>query len=339
MVRTATRRPRVILGLFLALGLILAFLAIRQFSLGDWGPEGEFSDVVTFSLSIIFEAGAFVFLGIFISILVQVFIPAHWLHRLVPHKPWARRAVISLLGFLFPVCECGNVPMSRAFMLRGFTPAESMTFLVAAPILNPIVIITTQQVFGWDSEILIGRLVFGFLMANLVGWVLSLHPRQEELLTNKFAETCRVPSHGDSFADETGVEAKFAQSVRVFLEETSVMFPALILGSFLAGLIQVLVPRDVLLDIGSNPVLSVFSMMLLAFVISICSSVDAFFALAFVSTFMPGAILAFLVLGPVLDLKLIAMIRTTYSTKAVVIMGSIVILVSAIAGMAVNLIA
>ena len=84
-------------------------------------------------------------LGIALSILVQVWIPEHWLLRILPRNPWGRRAVISLFGMFLPVCECGNVPLARGLVRRGFTIPESMTFLVAAPILNPVTIITKRS--------------------------------------------------------------------------------------------------------------------------------------------------------------------------------------------------
>lgn len=101
---------------------------------------------------------------------------------------------MSLLGVLLPVCECGNVPLARGLLIRGLTVPETMTFLLAAPILNPVTIITTYQAFGWDHGILVGRIVGGFVIANLVGWLFSRHPRPGELLTPRFEASCRA--HG-----------------------------------------------------------------------------------------------------------------------------------------------
>ena len=94
----------------------------------------------------------------------------------MPRRAWARRAVLSLLGMLVPVCECGNVPFARGLLMRGFTVPETLTFLIAAPIVNPIVIITTHQAFGFSDGILIARLIGGYAIANLIGWLYSRHP-------------------------------------------------------------------------------------------------------------------------------------------------------------------
>src|SRR5690606_19826730 len=106
--------------------------------------------------------------------------------------PWLRRMLLSLLGIFLPVCECGNVPLARGLISRGLSPAESITFLLAAPILNPVTIITTYQAFGWDHGILVARILGGFVIANLVGWVFSRHPNPQTVLTPSFAASCEA---------------------------------------------------------------------------------------------------------------------------------------------------
>ena len=123
----------------------------------------------------------------------------------------------------------------------------------------------------------------------------------------------------------------------MFRSETSAMLPALFVGSAVAGIIQVGISRDLLITLGQNPVLSVFALMALAFVIAICSNVDAFFILAFGSTFMPGAIVAFLVFGPIIDVKMLALMRTTYSARALALLTLVVALGAATIGLAINL--
>src|SRR5690606_5300768 len=107
---------------------------------------------------------------------------------------------------LLPVCECGNVPLARGLIMRGLSPAESMTFLLAAPILNPVTIITTYQAFGWDDGILVSRIVGGFVIANLIGWLFSRHPAQSDLLTPRFQAAC---AHNH---DHPSTASRFTQS-------------------------------------------------------------------------------------------------------------------------------
>jgi len=311
-------------------GVVLLFV-IRGFSAGlDVALPNQAQDLLTLAISVIVESLPFVILGILLSILVQVWIPDAWLVKYLPRNPVLRRAAISFLGVVLPVCECGNVPLARGLMVKGCTVSESMTFLLAAPILNPITIITTHQAFGWDSGILVARLVGGFLIANIVGWLYSLHRDQDSLLTPRFAAECRVPE-----SHEHG-ETRMQQSLALFVREASVMMPALFIGALVAGAIQVLVPRAVLVSLGSNPLWSVLAMMVLAFVIAVCSNVDAFFILPFANTFTPGSIATFLVFGPIIDVKMLALLRTTFRTPVLIQLTVIVGLLSALTGLVVN---
>jgi uncharacterized membrane protein YraQ (UPF0718 family) len=321
-------------GLGVGVAALLALVSVRLFApveLGD-GLSDRVQDFVTLSVSVVIESLPFVFLGILLSIAVQLFLPEDFLVRRMPRSPALRRVVVSLLGVLLPVCECGNVPLARGLIRRGLSVGESMTFLLAAPILNPVTIITTYQAFGWDDGILAARIAGGFVIANLVGWVFSRHPQPMSLLTPAFQASCAHDARADA-------ASKPRTAARMFLEETGAMLPALFVGSAIAGLIQVAVSRDVLVTLGQNPVLSVFALMLLAFVISICSNVDAFFVLSFGSTFMPGAIVAFLVFGPMIDVKMLALLRTTFTARTLVQLTAIVALASAAIGLGVNLVA
>lgn len=266
-----------------------------------------------------------------LSIAVQVWVPPGVIERWMPRRAWARRAVLSLLGMVVPVCECGNVPFARGLLMRGFSVSETMTFLIAAPIVNPIVIITTHQAFGFDDGILIVRLVGGYLIANLIGWLYSRHPDPDAVLTDRFRATCELAAHDTS--------GRAQRSLAQFVVELRAVMPALIIGSAMAGAIQVLVPREALLAIGSNPALSIAAMIALAMVVSICSNVDSFFALSFASTFTPGSIVAFLLVGPIVDVKMLALLRTTFTTRTLAVITVVVVLAAFAIGTGVNLVA
>jgi len=288
-------------------------------------------DGLTLAVSVLIESLPFVALGVVLSIVVQVWVPPGMIERWMPRRAWARRAVLSLLGMFIPVCECGNVPFARGLLMRGFTVPDTLTFLIAAPIVNPIVIITTHQAFGFDDGILIARLLGGYAIANLIGWLYSRHPDPDGLLTDRFRETCELVVH------EPGGRGR--RSLAQFVIELRAVMPALVIGSALAGAVQVLIPREALLAIGSNPALSIIAMISLALVVSICSNVDAFFALSFASTFTPGSIVAFLLVGPLVDIKMLALMRTTFTTRTLAGIVIVVILSAFAIGTAVNLLA
>jgi uncharacterized membrane protein YraQ (UPF0718 family) len=327
----APRRPLLIRA-GLILGISAALLVLRLISYPewtDWLPDAG-RDFVTLSASVFIESLPFVFLGIGVSVLVQVWIPDRVWQRYLPRNPFLRRMALSVLGVFFPVCECGNVPLARGLMMRGLGVGDALTFLLAAPILNPVTIITTYQAFGWQDGILIARIAGAFVIANLLGWLFSRHPDPTSLLTAGFEARCHA---------EPGVaQPRATRSARLFTEETTTMLPALVAGSVIAGAIQVGVPRDLLVELGSNPVLSVLVLMALAFVVSVCSNVDAFFILSFSATFMPGGIVAFLVFGAMIDIKMLALLRTTFTSRALALISVLVALCALVLGMGLNLV-
>lgn len=328
-----SRQARTLVALSIGAGVVAALFLIDAFApaLFPAPLPTRAQDGLTLAISVLIESLPFVILGVVLSIVVQVWVPPGVIERWMPRRAWARRAVLSLLGMIVPVCECGNVPFARGLLMRGFSVPETMTFLIAAPIVNPIVIITTHQAFGFSDGILIARLVGGYLIANLIGWLYSRHPSPDALLTDRFRDTCDLVVH------EPG--GKGRRSLAQFVIELRAVMPALVIGSALAGAVQVLIPRETLVAIGSNPALSIVAMIALAMVVSICSNVDSFFALSFASTFTPGAIVAFLLVGPLVDVKMLALMRTTFTTRTLAGIVVVVILSSFVIGTVVNLLA
>ncbi len=310
--------------------LVAALIVVALLAPGPALPTRA-QDGLTLAISVLIESLPFVVLGVILSIVVQVWVPPGVIERWMPRNAWGRRAVLSLLGMLIPVCECGNVPFARGLLMRGFSVPETLTFLIAAPIVNPIVIITTHQAFGFDDGILIARLLGGYAIANLIGWLYSRHPDPDGLVTDRFRATCEIV--------ETEGGGRGRRSLAQFVVELRAVMPALVIGSAVAGAVQVLVPRDALLAIGSNPALSIVAMIALAMIVSICSNVDSFFALSFASTFTPGSIVAFLLVGPLVDVKMLALLRTTFRSRALAGIVAVVILAAVAIGGAVNLLA
>jgi uncharacterized membrane protein YraQ (UPF0718 family) len=311
--------------------VLLAAVAVRLVTIGLGSPlPSALSDGITLAASVVIESLPFVFLGVIISIAVQLWVPTRMMEAVVPRRGIPRRAVLSLLGVVLPVCECGNVPLARGLMMRGFSVADSVTFLLAAPLLNPITIVTTYQAFGWNDGILVSRIVGGFVIANLVGLLVDLHPDPTRLLTPTWAAACAAPGDEDA-------RPSLGRVGSLFREEVSAMLPALFFGAAIAGIIQVAVSRETLIGVGGHPVYGVLAMITLAFVIAICSNVDAFFALSLASTFSPGALVAFLVFGPMIDVKILAMLSTTFRVRALTAITLFVALATAVLGLGVNL--
>ncbi len=325
-------------GLAAALLLWLKFAAADVFSLTL--PAG-LQDFVTLALSIVVEALPFVILGALVSVVIRLFAPTDRIIRRLPRRPLFRRLSISLLGTFMPVCECGNVPVARGLVIRGLSVAESTTFLLAAPIINPVTILATASAFSLDPWIVVYRVAGALLIANLVGGLIALYKDQTDLVSKGFyntmceAEASNDHHHGHHHAPAGGA-SRWQEGITVFRDEVSLMLKVLCLGAVIAGLTQVFVPRDVLTSLGGDPFLSILAMITLAFIVSICANVDAFFALAYSNTFTAGSIVAFLVFGPMVDIKMLAMMRTTYKVRLLAVITLVVALSSILIGLAVN---
>lgn len=264
------------------------------------------TDVITVFISILVEATPFLILGTIIAIIVQRYNIFDWLIARLPSNKFIRRLSVSLFGVALPVCECGNVPLARSLMRKGLTTAEATTFLLAAPILNPITFITTKEAFRGVPWMLPARMLGGLMVALIVGHFIGRY-KQNKILRKDFIATCKPK--------KTHKHAKVNFSLQ-FAEEFWAMFKLLALGSAIASVTQFILNQNILSNVTSNYIIGVFIMLLLGFVISICSNVDAFFALGYAGTFRYGALLTFLIAGPMVDIKTLAMLKNTYTKKA-----------------------
>lgn len=320
-----------IFKLFFGFAMLGFFYSVRSDALRVVLPN-KLQDTITFSLSIIYEALPFVILGILLSALVQNFLSQKTLLDKLPKNPFTRRLVLSFSGVFLPVCECGNVPLARGLMLRGLAPSDVMTFLFAAPIINPVTIITTVSAFSGFSVVL-PRILFALLIANVVGYVFSSKKDQPKLVTKTFLHNCKIEatSHNKSSTKTT-----IKNIASIMRSELVTLLPALILGSLVAGVVQTFIPRDWLLTLSENPIWSILVMMLLAFIVSICASVDAFFALSLSGIFSSGAILSFLVFGPMIDIKMLSLMRTTFTKETLIKIVLLIATLSLLAGLVVD---
>lgn len=328
----AIHRRRKFQPSFVGVGLLIFILLSRLASsqLPVLTMPNKLQDFITLSASVIVEATPFVLLGILFSIFVQTWLPENFLIKILPRKKLLRRGVLSFFGIFMPVCECGNLPLARGMMIRGLSLGDTLTFLIAAPILNPVTIITTHVAFGGDMTILASRLIGGFLIANILGWLYGSYKKTDHLITKDFSNQCRIDHK------KAGKQGKLEKSLAIFKKEANIIMPALLMGGFIAGAVQVATPREALLGLGGHVILSVLAMIVLAFVVSICASVDAFFALAFSSSFTTGSLVSFLVFGPIIDIKMLNLMKTTFTKQVLVNITVVTFLVSLTLGLAVN---
>jgi hypothetical protein len=269
-------------------------------------------DSVIIFQGILIEALPFLLLGVLASAVLGSFVPERWLLWFMPRNVILGSLAGISLGFVFPVCECGNIPLARRLILKGVRPHVAVAFLLAAPVFNPIVIAATLAAFQHQPVILYLRLAFTLIVALVVGFLFSLG-KPEDILRQRIIG-------GIAPVTETlgSMSARWRNFSATIVRELFEMGGALVLGGLAAAFIQVLVPRSILTSVGSGPVSSIVAMLGLAGTVSICSNVDAFFALGYSTTFTTGSILAFLVFGPMIDIKSLFMLNTIFRVRGIV---------------------
>ena len=326
--------------------------------------QQQLNDAFTLFLSLLVEAMPFLLLGVLLSGLLLLFIDERQLIAKLPKNPLLGAFVGSMVGFLFPVCECGNVPVARRLLIQGVPAPVAIGFLLAAPTINPIVIWATWTAFRDQPEIVVLRVVFSLVIATILGWVFSAQANLRPLLQPAIAVRLNALSEPEPKLvqqqvqtpellragtywlaqpgqplrmDATVLQATLAATPSTKLlsdrlqllldntvQELRELGAVLVLGSAIAAVVQVLVPREVILSLGAGSITSIVAMMLLAGLVSICSTVDSFFALSFASTFTSGSLLAFLVFGPMVDIKSIGLMLSIFKPRALIYLFTLV---------------
>lgn len=302
----------------------------------------------TIFMSLMVEAFPFLLLGVLLSSVLLVFVDERQLIARLPRNSFFGALAGSCIGFLFPVCECGNVPVARRLLSQGVPSSVAVGFLLAAPTINPVVIWSTWIAFRDQPEVVGFRILGSLAIATIVGWVFSIEDRPQAMLQPRLLQEIQfrqastpdpekpallqsgsfilggsgqAVSLGASLGElgmrrpkSFGLWKSFLENVLQELQDLGTM---LVFGSAIAALIQVFIPREVVLNLGQGVLSSVLAMMLLAAIVSICSTVDAFFALSFASTFTTGSLLAFLIFGPMIDLKAMGLMLSIFRPRII----------------------
>ena len=331
------QKPRYDISRLLLQLILFGVVARISYSImppSTWPWLGEkLSTFATVFLGIFIEALPFLLMGTLASGLVEVFVSDDWLARLVPRRALPAALTGAFLGLIFPICECGTVPLTRRLFRKGLPLSAGVTFLLAAPVLNPIVIFSTATAFGW-GRMLFWRLGLSLLIAVSVGLAFSVEKDADNIMrSSKFA--VELPVIDIPPADQSFIQ-KLRRAMIVSADDFFDMGRYLVLGASIAALLQTFIPQTILLAVGKGPTLSVLVMMGLAVLLSICSTVDAFIALGFVGTFSFGSVLSFLVFGPMVDIKSILMFLQVFRRKPVLYLVLLPFLMSLLAGLAFN---
>ncbi|WP_243362002.1 permease [Fundidesulfovibrio terrae] len=270
-------------------------------------------------VAILLEASPFLLLGALASGLFEVFVPRETLERMMPRSPLAGVLAGVVLGMVMPCCECGIVPLIRRLLRKGVPPATAMTFMLAGPVINPVVLASTYVAFQGDASVVGLRCALVGLIAAVIGYSFR-NARPEDLLLTKAAPVRSACGCGEDEplfgslsdavppdeAEQPSLGSRLDHALRHAQADFLDMFKILVIGAVIAAAFKTLAPSGLVALLEKDLLLSVTGMMALAVILSLCSQADAFVAASFTG-FPFAARLAFLALGPILDFKLVLM--------------------------------
>ncbi|MBV7363563.1 permease [Actinomycetaceae bacterium TAE3-ERU4] len=263
--------------------------------------KGYFQAWQAILVSIVLQALPFLILGALLSALISAFLPQSVFERLRPKKKFMEIPVAAVGGMALPACECASVPIAGSLMRRGVTPAAALTFLLAAPAINPVVLVATAVAFSSNPKMVWARFLASLLAALIVGWVWLSWGKSN----NPKIERIRLNLSANKPAD------KFRET---FIHDFLQAGGFLVFGAMIAAFLKVSLSQSFFQYLETYPFLTVGLMAVLAIIMSLCSEADAFVAASF-TTLSPTAQLVFLVVGPMVDIKLFAMQSGAFGTR------------------------
>ncbi|MBO0869632.1 MAG: permease [Micromonosporaceae bacterium] len=256
---------------------------------------------MTVFVAVVTQALPFLVLGVLLSAAIAVFVPSGFFARALPKRPAMAVPVAGMAGAVLPGCECASVPVAGALVRRGVTPAAALAFLLSAPAINPVVLTATAVAFPRNPRMVLARFVASLLVACVMGWFWQRLGRGDWLRPRAAAP--EAPGRGRA--------AVLVATVRHDVLQAGGF---LVVGAVAAATLQTLVPAGWLHRVAGVPVLSVLALAILAVLLSICSEADAFVASS-LTQFSLTARLVFLVVGPMIDLKLFALQVGTFGRR------------------------
>jgi uncharacterized membrane protein YraQ (UPF0718 family) len=286
-------------------------------------------------LSIILEALPFLLVGVLVSALLQAFVSDKLIQKLTPRNPFAGVLFGSLLGIVLPLCECGMIPIVRRLIRKGLPAYIGIIYIVAGPIINPIVFGATFAAFRTNKELAYSRFYLAFLVSVALGLILYKFMKRNPLKSGPETQGDHghvhlEHEHGQTGHEQGGVMKRLSDIPAHSAEEFFDMGKYLILGSFITALLQTFVARSSFAAVADHELLSHLFMMGFAYALSLCSTSDAFVAASFSNMFPPAALLSFLVFGPMLDLKstlmMLAVFRKRFVLKFSILIALLVLI-------------
>ena len=320
--------------LFYCTLLIFIFIYLITMTTLDNNVYSEFSDkfkkFYNVFISILIQGFPFILIGSFVSAIIQICISRDRFMKIFPKNIFLSCIVAAFAGLLFPICDCGTIPVVRGLIKKKVPIAAGVTFMLAAPIVNPIAIISTIYAFQGMKSVVIYRVIAGIIIAISVGLIMQFCTRKDEDILNSSEEIgeCECGFCNDNYEENT---SKLKKVRAVFVHAGDEFFNIgkfMIIGTFLSSIFQTTVSLNNSMYIPNDDRSSLLIMIGLAFLLSVCSTSDAFIAKGFLKQFSINSVMGFLVVGPMLDVKNTIMLFGSFKKKFVLKLIFIILLVS-----------
>jgi uncharacterized membrane protein YraQ (UPF0718 family)/Ni2+-binding GTPase involved in maturation of urease and hydrogenase len=320
---------------FLYLGILMFILYyLSKLSMLDINIYNEYLDkfkkFYNVFISILIQGFPFILIGSFVSAIIQICISRDRFIKLFPKNIFLSCIVAALAGVLFPICDCGTIPVVRGLIKKKVPIAAGVTFMLAAPIVNPIAIISTIYAFQGMRSVAIYRIIAGIIIAISVGLIMQFCTKKDEDILNisEGIGECECGFCNDNYEGDT---SKLNKIRAVFVHAGDEFFNVgkfMIIGTFLSSILQTTVSLNNIMYIQNDDRISLLIMIGLAFLLSVCSTSDAFIAKGFLKQFSINSVMGFLVVGPMLDVKNTIMLFGSFKKKFVLKLIFIILSVS-----------
>lgn len=284
-------------------------------------------------MSIFFESLPFLLLGSFISSIIETYVSNETIAKLIPKNKILGSIVGVFLGFFLPACDCAVIPVSKRLLKKKVPINVAISFMLASPIINPVVLLSTYYAFyKTNPEIFWYRLIFGILVALIIGIIMGIIFGKKEVITNNLDEECEHCHHEECHChhDDEKKHSLKNDFISIIKHTSSDLFEVvkyLMFGALIASLIQVLLPRDLLTTFNNNQILSIIILMIFAYLISLCSTSDSFVGKSLLSSFTKSGIIAYLLLGPMIDIKNTIVLLGNYKKSFVITLISLIFII------------
>ena len=301
-------------------------------------------DIAIYFTTIMLEAIPFLLLGALISAIIEEFVSEERISKMIPKNRVLGSLVGIFLGLFIPACDCAVIPIAMRLKKKKVPTNVIVSFMLASPIISPVVLLSTFFAFGETEKMLlfgfempklfVYRTIFGVLVALIVGIILDIickdavlkeetyehhhnHHDHEHIHTcNHHHEGCSCSHH----EKETGPLGRVKNIINIMYGDFMGIISYMAVGALLAATMQILLPISNIGGIVQNKYISTFIMMLFAFALSLCSTSDAFIARTFMNSLSKNSILAFILLGPMIDIKNTILLNKSFNKKFVIVL-------------------